>query len=281
MRRCLGLVLALAAAASPVAAQTPGLVHVTGAERLGDRVHIRIATDGPMAAIPSEPFHLGGGRTRVFITIPGGTLEMPFDTVIPAAGMLALRADAYNGAVRVTADVASLGDFGVAPTESGMDLWLQLERPAAAAPAASPPATQDLRTRATALAVDLARNAQSIGEVMLRRVRSVDARSSPVRAALLITLLLVTVGAWRVVARGRTVDRAATGGSNVAVAATARIRTARQLASEGMDADAVAREAGISRDVATLLVTRRSPAEPAAPGTLFRAKLRREPRVGK
>lgn len=280
MMRRLALAVALAAAASPVAAQSTGLVHITAAERLGDRVHIRIATDGPMAAIQSEPFHLGGGRTRVFITIPGGTLDMPVDTVVPAAGMLALRADAYNGAVRVTADVAGLGDFGVAPSGSGMELWLQLERPAAAR-APTPSAAEDLRARATALALDLAEDAQALGTVVLQRARTIDAQSTPVRVALLITLLLVTLGAWRVVARGRTPGRAAAGAANIAAAATARIRTARQLASEGMDADAIAREAGISRDVATLLVTRRSPAEPAAPGTLFRAKLRREPRASR
>ena len=99
------------------------------------------------------------------------------------------------------------------------------------------------------------------------------------RIALLVTLLLVTAAAWRVVSRASARPEPAS--TTPADAATARIRRARELASEGLDADAVARGSGVSRDVAALLVARRGSDEAAAPGTLFRAKLRRELRPGK
>jgi hypothetical protein len=254
------LLLGIIAFASPLRAQEPAAVQVLGAEQNGERVLVHIAADSSIAAVPSEPFHLGGGRTRVFITLAGARLAAPFDSAFAVAGLLALRAEEREGAVRIVAEMAHLGDYGVERTEQGLTLWL-----AQAQPAAVPPAPVEMPA---APVVRVSRSERVAAG--LRTVLASWDIGAPGRLAVLAGLLLFTFAAWRLHAHKPAIQVQAKSTGSAAPNGAARLWAAKTLAGEGLDADAIARQTGLARDIASLLVGRTDVEVPAATGTNFR-----------
>jgi hypothetical protein len=255
------MLVGLIATAMPLGAQEPATVRVVGTEQNGDRVLVHIAADSTVTAVPSEPFHLGEGRTRVFITLAGARLAAPLDSPLAVAGGLTLRAEERDSAVRIIAEMAELGDYGVERTEQGVSLWLAH----APAPVVQPPAPVEIAA-APAPSVTFRQRAADVTRVALT---SWD-MSAPGRIAVLVGVLFFTFAAWRLSTHRPAIRTEVKSSATAAPNGAARIWAAKTLAGEGLDADAIARQTGLARDIASLLVARTDAEVPAATGTKFR-----------
>jgi hypothetical protein len=225
-------------------------------------VLVHIAVDSTVTAVPSEPFHLGEGRTRVFITLAGARLAAPIDSTLAIAGLLALRAEERDGAVRISAEMAELGDYGVERTAQGLSLWLAH----APVPVVQPPAP----VPTAAAPVPNVTFAQRAGDAV-RVVLSSWNIGAPGRLTILVGLLLFTFGAWRLSThRPATQTEMKSSSAAAPPNGAARMWAAKTLAGQGLDADAIARQTGLARDIASLLVARTDVEVPSATGTKFR-----------
>ncbi len=257
-------------------------IRITDVQRDGQHIRVRIDADGAVGAVPSEPFHLGGGRSRVFITLSGARLREPIDSQFPHAGMLTLRAQQRDDGVLLTADVAGLADYAVERTPAGVVFLVELERPADATVQSQATPAWDARARALADAMlagalRAASALQSFGRSAYESVSAkVPANRLPVALIAGGLLLIGLALLLRSLRGGRSTQPAAA----EADPSLARVRAARALAGEGLDAGAIARRTGLARDVAALIVQRDDTASSSGTGTIFRGRPRREAAAG-
>jgi hypothetical protein len=75
----------------------------------------------------SEPFRFRN-RSRLYLTIGDAKMGIPAPPR-KGEGLLGLEVIERDGDVRITIDVAALGDYGMKPTEGGILLWVDAEAP--------------------------------------------------------------------------------------------------------------------------------------------------------
>lgn len=75
----------------------------------------------------SEPFRVRN-RSRLYLTVVDAKLGIPAPPR-KGEGVLGLEVRERDGDVRIAIDLAVLGDYGMKPTEGGILLWIDPERP--------------------------------------------------------------------------------------------------------------------------------------------------------
>jgi hypothetical protein len=141
-----GPFLALVAAAFCFAA--PGIVYATRREfatvgslvarRMEGRTVVIVPVAGPIRMKLSEPFR-SGNRWRFYLTLEDARLSIRGAKPKRPEGVLALSVTEVSGDVRITIDVAKLGDYGARPSEEGLIVWIDDEPRAAVNPDAATP----------------------------------------------------------------------------------------------------------------------------------------------
>lgn len=94
--------------------------------RVEGRTMVVVPVAGRVQPTLSEPFRVGD-HWRIYLTIHDARLSVGGRPRTPA-GLLALNAEEIDGDVRISIDVAVLGDYGARPSEEGMILWINPER---------------------------------------------------------------------------------------------------------------------------------------------------------
>jgi len=117
------------------------------ARRVEGRTLVIVPIAGPIRMKLSEPFRTEN-RWRLYLTIEDARLSIGGSSKPKRPeGVLSLSASEVSGDVRITIEVAKLGDYGARRSEEGLIVWIDdAPRPAAAAPVDAVPVASQAAT---------------------------------------------------------------------------------------------------------------------------------------